>query len=291
MPAARVLVGIGDDAAVWQPSRSNRSVITTDALVERVHFRRDSMPLHDIGRRAMAANLSDIAAMGARPVLATVALGIPVDCSTGDILSVYHGMQSIARTYGFTIAGGDVTRAQALTFSITIVGEVRASRLKLRSGARPGDVLAVTGELGGNRASGYRAVPVPRVAEGKWLAASTAVHAMMDLSDGLSSDVSRLCRRSGCGATIENIPVSRGVSDAARAAKQDVIDYVLAAGEDYELMAAVDQRAFPYLARRFARRFGSELHPLGSVRAEPGVRLRTSGRDEPLTPSGWDHLR
>ena len=143
-----LLVGIGDDAAVWQPSRSRRSVITTDALVEGVHFTRTAMSASDIGHRALASNLSDIAAMGAKPVLATIAFGVSGDVDEAWILACYRGLAALAKRTTCAIAGGDIVRTPVVTISITVVGEVRASNLKTRSGMQPGDVIAVTGPLG-----------------------------------------------------------------------------------------------------------------------------------------------
>ena len=137
---------------MWKPSRSAESVITTDALVEDVHFTRDGMSPEEIGHRALASNLSDIAAMGARPVLATIALGVSRTTHGDWILAFYRGMAALARSSGTALAGGDIVRAPSIALSITVVGEVRPSNRKTRDGARPGDVLAVTGPLGGSRA-------------------------------------------------------------------------------------------------------------------------------------------
>ncbi len=318
----RLLVGIGDDAAVWQPSRSNRSVITTDALVEGVHFSRALMSPDEVGHRALAANLSDIAAMGARPVLATVALGFPPATEPDWILACYDGIARLARRTRCAIAGGDLTRAPAIALAITVVGEVRASNLKTRAGARPGDVVAVTGPLGAGRAGlleasradpharrdgtlgasdtapaadcGLAAVlaafrtPEPRLPEGRWLGASRHVHALMDSSDGLSTDLGRLCAASGAGAAIETLPVHPAARLVAERLGDDPERYALDGGEDFELIAAVDKRAYPHLANRFRARFGRELLRIGTITAERGLR-RGDGR--PVEPAGWDHLR
>ncbi len=299
-PAPRVLLGIGDDAAVWQPSRSHRSVITTDALVEGVHFTR-ALSWDEIGQRAMASNISDIAAMGARSVLATVALGLPSALETDDVLELYRGMLAVANDAGCSIAGGDITAAPLLTIAITVVGEVRPSNLKTRAGAKPGDVLAVTGELGASRAglqgssdeAALRAhrTPAPRWREGSWLGASRNVHAMMDLSDGLSTDLTRLCIRSHVGALIETVPIARSASAMAQARGEDATQYALAGGEDFELLVAIQPRAFGYLASRFAAHFGKPLHTIGTVRTGSCIALLNGSVETPISPMGWDHLQ
>ncbi|MBV9439595.1 MAG: thiamine-phosphate kinase [Candidatus Eremiobacteraeota bacterium] len=315
--AARVLLGIGDDAAVWQPSRSARSVVTTDALVEGIHFTQGALSPEEIGHRALAANLSDLAAMGARPVLATVALGFPADTPPELLLRCYDGIAALAERARCAIAGGDLTRAPALTFAVTAIGEVRPSNLKLRSGARPGDVVAVTGPLGASRAGlelaldaeraaqrdgavreeagdgdareALRAfrLPEPRLREGFRLGGSRSVHALMDLSDGLSTDLGRMCEASGCGAEIDGVPVSAAARAIAERRGADAEAWALHGGEDYELLAAIDRRAFPYLARRFAAQHRRPLLQVGRITVDRGVRLR----GERLAALGWDHLR
>lgn len=304
-------MGIGDDAAVWQPSRSHRSVITTDALVEGVHFRTETMTLADIGWRSLAANISDIAAMGARPVLATVALGVPADFGFARIREMYEGMHALAQDARCAIVGGDLSRSPVLSIAITAVGEVRPSNLKLRSGARPGDILAVTGPLGASRAGLFLAEgrvtldapaiaeeallahrrPEPRWREGMWLAASTYVHAMMDLSDGLSSDARRLGAASGCAVVVdESLPVSPSAAAVAISLGDDAGAFALAGGEEYELLAAVDARAFAYLSGRFAARFGRPLLRAGVFREGEGLFRRAGDADSTLEQTGWDHF-
>ncbi len=306
---SRVLLGIGDDAAVWQPSRSQRSVISTDALIESVHFSRDWMSPDEIGWRAMAANLSDLAAMAARPRLGTVALGIPPSWSPDALLACYAGIARCARAYDLTIAGGDLVRAPVLTIAITVVGEVRAGNLKTRAGARAGDVFAVTGPLGASRAGldvGRGAVqldekdataarlahctPEPRIEMGRWLGASMHVHAMMDCSDGLSTDIARMARASGVGARIRHVPVAQAAVAAAAALGVDAVGYVLAGGEDFELLVAVEARAFDHLAHRFHARFGRSLERLGEAWADERVVMVNQGREEPIPRTGWDHF-
>lgn len=302
------MLGIGDDAAVWRPSRSNLSVITTDALIENVHFARDLMSARDVGHRAMAANLSDIAAMGARPVLATIALGFPPDIDAEWVLAMYDGLVALARTHACAIVGGDITRAPAIAIAITVVGEVRASNLKRRADARIGDVLAVSGPLGASRAglevlrsdparahangaarvvAAYRR-PEPRMREGRWFGASRNVHALMDSSDGLATDLARLCAASGVGAVVESVPVDPDARAIAVQAGDDPEAYALGGGEDFELIAAIEPRAFRYLASRYRARFGRDLLRIGNVSEGSSLRFANGA---PIAHSGWDHLR
>lgn len=305
----RIRLGIGDDAAVWQPSRSHRSVITSDMLVEGVHFSRETMSLADAGWRATVANLSDLAAMGARPVLATVALGIPPGANIEDLEELYSGIAACARGAGLAIVGGDLNRAPALTIAMTVTGEVRASNCKTRTGARPGNVIAVTGSLGASRAGLEEARgrirldeplreealrahrhPQARLSEGQYLSASANVRAMMDCSDGLSTDLARLCESSRVGARIESVPMAPAARAAAQALRQRERDYALAGGEDYELIVAVERRAFSHLASRFEKRFRRALHRVGVFRAEPGIVLAENGGERDLPRTGWEHF-
>jgi thiamine-monophosphate kinase len=297
--------GIGDDAAIWQPSRSHRSAISTDMLVEGVDFTRDAMTLEDAGWRAMAANLSDLAAMGSRPVLATVALGLSEAIGTEEVVQLYRGLAACAVRFKVAIVGGDFSRAPALTISIAVVGEVRPSNVKTRAGGRPGDVLAVTGALGAARAgfeltSGPATIadperddvlqafrrPVPRIAEGRFLAASRNVRAMIDLSDGLSTDLARLAAASGCSAVVEAIPISNSARTLAGTLGEDAERFALAGGEDFELLAAIRPRAYAHLAARYRARFGSELLRVGALGAGSGVLWKGA----PLERAGWDHF-
>jgi thiamine-monophosphate kinase len=305
-PRRSLRLGIGDDAAIWRPSRSQLSVITTDALVEDVHFTAAMEP-EAIGHRALAANLSDIAAMGARPVLATIALGVNARSDEAWIVRAYRGMTALAKRCGCALAGGDITRAPAITFAITVVGEVRPSNVKRRDGARPGDTIFVTSALGASYAglmlSRQRAavseevaaaartayeLPEPQLAEGRFLGASRNVRALMDTSDGLSTDLARLCAASGVGARLDRIPVDPTASAVAVARGEDPETYALGGGEDFALLGTMDARAFAYLAGRFAKRFGRELYNLGTITEGAGVRLANGVA---LPRSGWDHLR
>lgn len=266
------------------------------------------MSPEDIGYRALAANLSDLAAMGARPVLATVTLGLPENCANADVLALYRGMLELTAQWRCSISGGDLSRAPALLLAITAIGQVRPSRIKWRSGARCGDVIAVTGKLGASRAGLHAAQmpgleepllsqalsahrrPQPRVAEGAWLAASANVHAMMDISDGLSTDLARMCAASGCGAVIDRVPVADSARSMAQLRNEDPLMYAVAGGEDYELLVSVAPRAFDYLSARFEKHFGKPLLRVAQARPGSGLHIVREGCEEPLAPLGWDHF-
>lgn len=304
-----IRVGIGDDAAVWRPSRSHLSVVTTDMLVEGVHFSSETMSLEDAGWRATTANLSDLAAMGARPVLGTIALGVPRGMALDQLVQLYTGIASCALDGRLAIVGGDLNTATSLTIAMTVVGEVRASDCKLRSGARAGNIVAATGPLGASRAGldvangrarlatqlagealqSHRR-PVARLSEGRYLSTSANVRAMMDCSDGLSTDLARLCESSGVGARIESVPVAPSARAAAEALGLDPLDYALAGGEDFELIVAIEHRAYSYLAARFEKRFKRPLYRIGVFRPEPGIVLVKDGNDCELARAGWEHF-
>jgi thiamine-monophosphate kinase len=232
-------------------------------------------------------------------------LGVPAANGSAEILEVYKGISAAARRFKIAIGGGDLSRSDAIVVAITVVGEVRPSNVKTRAGARPGDVLAVTGELGAARAGlevasnpgliegagrdtalqAFRR-PVPRMAEGRFLAASANVTAMMDISDGLSTDARRLCARSECGAEIEAVPVADSAGEVAQRLGKDPARFALAGGEDFELLVAVRARAFRYLAGRYEKRFQKKLLRVGSLIKGRGV----AWRGAPLDSLGWDHF-
>ncbi len=230
--------------------------------------------------------------MGGRPVLATVAIGFPQRIQPESVIEIYRGIDALARKAKVEIAGGDITRSSELFIALTVVGEVSPTSLKRRSGARPNDIVAVTGPLGAARAaleSNADHLPVPRIAEGTWLGRSRSVHALMDISDGLALDLARMTTASGCGALVEEVPMTSAARAVAEMQHQDPAHFTAAAGEDFELLAAIAPRAFRYLSGRFRKRFGRPLLRVGQFRKEGGVVLKTARGEAPLV-GGWDHL-
>jgi thiamine-monophosphate kinase len=304
--------GIGDDAAVLRLRGAREYwVVTTDMLLEGVDFRRSWIAPPALGHKSLAANLSDLAAMGARPRFFTVALALPSGVSEEWIEDFYGGMSILAKRHGAVLIGGDLSRsASGIQVTITAIGETSGRRFACRSGGRAGDILFVTGTLGRaaaglallrqGRTSGRSATerlalrshrtPEPRCEVGLWLVGNRFVSCMMDLSDGLSTDLPRLCESSGVGAEINGVqlPIFAG----ARRWQCDPVDLALNGGEDFELLFAVPVRKAARLEKAYPSRF-PPISCIGRLRRERNV-VWTPGPGLPLrqlTPRGFDHFR
>jgi thiamine-monophosphate kinase len=306
-PGGRVRVGSGDDAAVTVPGGATATSV--DALVEGVHFSRDGAGLGQLGSKALATALSDLAAMGAEPGEAYVVLTVPPDLDEEACLEAVDGMVALAEATGTTLAGGDVTRGPVLAFAVTVVGHAStAESFVRREGARPGDALLLTGELGG-AAAGLLAAgaavpglsdrnsaalarrqlePLPRLAAGRALAAAGAT-AMIDVSDGLGADAGHLASASGVGLRIDAaaLPVAEGVAELAAALDRDPLQLAVSGGEDYELLAAVPAAGLDLA--RLSEAGKVAMTRIGEVVAGRGVEIRLPG-GRMLEPSGFDQL-
>ncbi len=311
---SRVRLGSGDDAAIAVPGGATATSV--DALIDGVHFRRAWSSPAQIGAKALAVALSDLAAMGAEPGEAYVVLGIPTDFDEDDCLELLDGMTGLARETGTTLAGGDVSRAPALTLALTVVGHADdPDALVTRSGARPGDALVVTGELGGAAAGllqleagdvpvergpyGHRSTgtsfvgrqlePQPRLGEGRALAEAGAT-AMIDLSDGLGGDAGHVAAASGAGLRIGAalLPIQAGVEEVATAAGRDPLELAASGGEDYELLAALPVERLA-AATEATEELGTPLTRIGEVVAGEGAEIRLPDGGL-LRPSGFDQL-
>ena len=314
-----VLQGIGDDAAVYRSTEGRVQVITTDALIEGVHFDRRFTPMNFLGQKAIAVNVSDIAAMNAVARVATVALGIPRNFSLEMAESLYDGIAEAGRKYGIRIVGGDTSTAHALYIAVTVTGEAAAEDLVFRRGAREGDMICVTGDLGASYAGLQVLVDQRRALEEMgaeyqpdlephrkvidrhllpeartdFISALAEMRirptSMIDISDGLASEVNHICLQSGVGAIIQvsNIPfdpVTRAVADQFM---QDVDTYAFYGGEDYELLFT----ASPGDARKLAH--AGHCVVIGRVEpADLGVRaIEADGSEIPLDGrGGYDHF-
>jgi thiamine-monophosphate kinase len=310
-----VVVGLGDDAAVLEAPVGHQ-VLTTDLLVEHVHFERDSISARDLGAKAIVVNVSDIAAMGGSPRCALASIALPADVEAPWVMELYGGMREACLEHATSLVGGDTNRGDVLVLSVTVVGEVAPGRAVTRSGARAGDAIVVTGELGAaagglalSRAGSATtaealsrpwsrplldalARPVARVGEGQTLARCGAT-AMMDLSDGLAKDLSRLCLASGVGARLDlsAIPVAEALTDAATALDVDPLELALGGGEDYELLATLGPPDVDRATEELRERFGVRLRVVGAVVEGTGVTgAWADGPQTRLHPSGWDHF-
>jgi thiamine-monophosphate kinase len=297
-PGPRVRLGMGDDAAVTVPGGATATSV--DAVVEGVHFRRRHCDAGQVGRKAMATALSDLAAMGAEPGEAYVVLGVPPGMGEEECLELIDGAAALAAETGTTLAGGDVTRAPALTVAVTAVGHAAGpERFVTRAGARPGDALVLTGEIGG-AAAGLLLLERPELAEavapevaarlrarqleprplldaGRALAGAGA-RAMIDLSDGIGGDARRLAEESGVGLRVDAgaLPLAEGVAEVAAAAGRDPLQLAVSGGEDYELLAATPRQRLDEAAAAAAGA-GATLTPVGETVAGEGVEIRLPG--------------
>ncbi|MGA9162595.1 MAG: thiamine-phosphate kinase [Actinomycetota bacterium] len=310
-----VVVGLGDDAAVVEPG-TGQLVLSTDLLAEGVHFERGAISARDLGAKAITVNVSDIAAMAASPRYALVAMAVPPDVEVAWVMELYGGMRDACAQYAVALVGGDTNRADLVVLSVAMVGEVAPGRAVGRSGAHVGDRIVVTGSLGAaagglalSRLPAPRAAdalsqpwgraliealerPVARVGEARVLARAGAT-SMMDLSDGLSRDLSRLCDASGVGARLDlgAVPVSEPLAGGAVQLGVDARDLALAGGEDYELLATMPAAGVGDARTELRDGFGVDLSEIGEVTDGPGVvGIDEDGRPAALEPRGWDHF-
>ncbi len=314
-----LIVGIGDDAAVLRmPGGKHYCVVTTDMLFEDVHFRLAWTDPYRIGWKAVAVNLSDVAAMAARPTFTFVAVALSADTPVDFVDELYRGMRDACARFGSIIAGGDTNVSpQKMVINVTQMGEVKGSRMALRSSASPGDVLLVTGALG-NAAAGLALLetagracadriapeavaaqlqPVPRVNEARAAARVNGITAMMDVSDGLLGDLRKLCRASDVGAVVRasDVPIGTGARQAAAHLQQEaaaalLLRWALYGGEDYELLLAVAPDRVEAVRAAIQGAGGTPATVIGEITAETTVLLeREDGTREPVRRS-WDHF-
>ena len=288
----RVVVGPGDDACVLHVADEHRLALTTDMLLEGTHFDLDAVTPAEVGWKSIGAGLSDIAAMGMQPVACVVAVGFsePYDRTFAEEL--YGGMKTLADRFGVPIAGGDVTSwaGSRLVVCVTVLGKCAGSEPVLRSGAESDDVIVVTGELGGSRL-GRHVRFIPRVTEAVTIAREFSPHAMIDVSDGLSSDLAHICIESGVGALIEEarIPISAYAGEASNRDGEPALEHALNDGEDFELLFTMTEAD----AKRLIAEppFETRLTVVGRIIEGDEMLLRTAdGEERVLEPGGYEHL-
>lgn len=303
-----IRLGIGDDAALYRPRAGYELVLTCDWFLDGTHFLRDKHPPDSVGWKCLARALSDIAAMGGVPQCFLLSLALPASHAGHWMDEFLGGLRRASRRFGCVLAGGDTTQRKEVLININVVGEVETGRAVLRSGARPGDLVYVSGHLGeadlelqilprSRRLPSPKVsllkkhlYPEPRLALGQWLANKRLPSAMMDLSDGLSSDLPRLCAASGVGARLESkrIPLIRNL-DTARKLGLDPLDLALHGGDDYELLFTIPEHKARSVPRAFQ---GIKLTPIGRITQKRKLIARDeNGREWPLVAGGWDPFR
>jgi thiamine-monophosphate kinase len=308
-----LLLGIGDDAALWKPRRGYEAILTCDWFLEGSHFLRDKYPPDSVGWKCLARAISDIAAMGGAPSCFLLSLALPESATRGKARNsswldqFLRGLRRASRRFGCVLAGGDLTRTREILINITVIGQVTAGRAVLRSGAVPGDSIFVSGRLGeadlglrllregrSGRSQADRFLrkhlyPEPRLALGEFLARRKLATSMMDISDGLSSDLPRLCAASQVGARIEAAKLPVPILPEGKSARRlDLVDLALNGGDDYELLFTVKRRNLARIPRSFG---GVALTEIGEITSGKAIQFVQRDGTKPLVARGWDPFR
>lgn len=287
-------VGPGDDCAVLDFGIPDRLLLfKTDAVVEGVHFLGDTEP-ERVGHKALARCLSDVAAMAGTATHVLVTVGLPGGEEAPWVERAYVGLTRLAREHGVAVVGGETTTTPVRLLSISLIGWAPRDRCVLRSGARVGDAIFVTGELGGTLVSGRHLDFEPRLREARWLTEQVAVHAMIDLSDGLAGDLGHLLQASGVGAELlaSAIPISRAARLAAKAGGRPAMAAALGDGEDFELLFSVSARDAVPLRDAWHTRFPAlRLSCVGKVTESEGIIMRDRDGRRPLEANGYVHFQ
>lgn len=310
VPSKGVVVGIGDDSAVIRPAPGRLLLCTSDTLMEGVHFTLDMISPKQLGKKAMVANLSDIAGMGGEPKYAMVSIGLPRKISVEFVDEVFRGLKNVAKSYGVSIVGGDLVYSPSdIVINITILGEIEEGYTILRSGARPGDVILVTGDLGASAAglellkagvSGNRVIerfltPTARVGEGRVIAQRKLATSMIDISDGLAGDMNHICSLSKVGAKIwaYEIPISQATREVAQKLKRDPLDFALYGGEDFELLFTTPPEKAQEAMDVLKKRAKTSVSRIGEITPRRGrlQLISTDGKSVQLEPRGYEHFR
>lgn len=310
-----VIRGIGDDAAVLKAEGEDWLLFTTDMLIEDVHFSMAFVKPAQVGAKAMVASVSDIAAMGGRPLHAVVSLGIPLKFSAEVLQGIYSGLRNAAIEYSLNIVGGDTVKSPGkLIINVALIGSVGAGKAVYRSGAKPGDLVFVTGSLGNSAAGLFlyqnpgtrvsteagsflksaHTEPKARVKLGALLAGTGMVTSMDDISDGLATEIHEICLASGVGCRIRSplVPQDQRLKEAAAAAKRDPLNWTLYGGEDFELVFTV-RRDSAAAIKRLLNEEGEKCHLIGEiVQPKAGITMELpQGYFVPLEAKGYDHFK
>jgi thiamine-monophosphate kinase len=312
----QTIVGVGDDCSVYEISKNRYLLATCDMLIEDVHFSRKTASAFLIGCKAMACSLSDIAAMGGQPLFALISVGLPATTPEEFIQDLYVGVRSMCRDYHVVLIGGDtVLSPDKIVIDISMIGDCPSGKFLLRSGAKKGDAIVVTGYLGDSSAGlqllegrvsesdterrneliEAHLAPEPRCEQGMFLIEHFDVHSMIDLSDGLAGDLAHICESSRLGARIHagKVPVSGALEGFCRSKGIDPLNYALTGGEDYELLFTLTPRELDNLKDQWPEEFEVPLFHIGEMdNSIKGISLvQEDGSEHPLDAQSFDHFK
>lgn len=305
-------LGIGDDCAVIPINEFDNYVITTDLLNEDIHFLKDRISPEELGYKSLAVNLSDLAAMGADPKFSFLSIGIPSHISVEYLDAFMNGFYKLSEKYKMPLMGGDTTKsADKLIINVAVIGQCKKAEMHLRSMAKAGDLICVTGFLG-DSAGGLNVIfndlelspenkhlvhkhhiPEPRIREGMWLAKQKSVHAMIDISDGIASDLTHILDASNKSATIhtEKIPISEALHKAATKNKWNPVELASSGGEDYELLFTVEAKDMDRLKTEYASQFSEPISVIGEIKeGQTGINWLKNGVEITNTKNGFNHF-
>lgn len=306
-------MGIGDDCAILPADDQYDYVITTDMLVEDIHFMRSKISPFNLGHKSLAVNLSDVAAMGAHPVGSFLSVAIPTTIEVEYLDELMEGYHQLSDKYHLPLMGGDTTRSpHKLIINISVIGKIAKNQSRLRSMACEGDIIAVTGFLG-DSATGLQILldeingpdylteyfkmshnrPQPAVEEGQWLGEQTGVHAMMDISDGIASDLKHILKASKKAGSIhlDQLPISPQLKELSEQKHLNTINLAISGGEDYQLLLTIAADRFSEIASAFEARFNKPLYPIGNISGgNPEITYLQNGQPTIVTGSGFNHF-
>lgn len=311
-PLPKGVEGIGDDCAVIPYHQDLSYLITTDLLAEDIHFLKAKTPPEDLGYKALAVNLSDIAAMGGHPRYVFISQALPAHIELSWLDRFFDGFHQLAQDERVLVLGGDTSRSiDKLFINVLVIGDCLTKSIKRRSAAKPGDLICCTDYLG-DSGGGLQVIikdlpltpfthplvdqhqrPRPHLKEGQWLAAHQGVHAMIDLSDGLDSDLRHILEQSHCGAKIDldKLPISPSLKKASQEFGWDAIELAATAGEDYCLLMTIDPADYEHIAHEYEQTFKSPLFSIGCITAEDLVQTYyLNGQPRPLSHKGFNHF-
>jgi thiamine-monophosphate kinase len=316
-----VIVGVGDDVAVVKTRAEKYLLLTCDILIEGTHFTKETITPYQLGKKVVAINVSDIAAKGGIPKQALISIGLPKDTKVIYVEQIYRGIKEQSKKFNIDIVGGNTALSKDKIFiDLFLVGEIKPDFLLLRSGAKPGDKILITGNLGDSSA-GLKIIedhdlkledskfekkykiklkqahlsPNPRLLEGRIIAKSSLANSMMDISDGLSSDLAKICEASNVGAIIweEKIPVSKETLAFTKSIGKSPFNFALHGGEDYELLFTTPKENVDIIIKKIQKEVKTKVTEIGEIKDRKfGIKIvKTDGRMTPLNTYGWNHFK